>query len=366
VKQRTDREALATVREVLGSVARHNQEGQALYPPVRALAERMALSDSQIPGRLLDRLEPYEADPDLMRQVRAYTADAAAYRLFESSKVAYAMDDYLLGELSESSADKVPTDILRDLPHANPFVLLPSPNFEDEDTRYYSTHIGLPAGAFVYGKRDSGKYMCSTTDPRLDVLGIMFAGEIMSHGRSCFQVLRCSMPLDGDRTSVDEAVATTVKGFRWSSDIGESDPKRLEAWLRRYLTQVFSSVLYVCTDQPDVEVYRPAATTAKQKARKPRRPRAGDIESLVKVGWRLGPELFAERQRYEREDRVPAGDGTRRSPRAHRRRPTWMTYHTGPGGSVPKLKWRKAHWVNTHRLNQPGDGPADVVVRPVR
>lgn len=366
MKRRTDKEALASVREVLGAVAVHNQDGQARYPVVRQLAERMALGDSTIPDHLGRQLAVYEDDPHMISQVRAYSADAAIYRLFQRSKVAYAMDDHLLGQLSESSADKVPTDILRDLPHANPFVLLPSPDFEDEETRYYRNHIGLPAGAFVYGKRDCGKYTCSTADPRLDVLGIMFAGEIIDNGAENFLVLRCSVPLDGDRTSVDDAVAATVQGFRWSSDLGESDPRRLEAWLRRYVTQVFSSVLYVCTDQPDVETYRPTAP-AKQKARKQRRPRAGDIESLVKVGWRLGPELWAERQRHEQAGRSPAGDGTtRHSPRAHRRRPSWQIYHTGPGGSVPKLLWRKPHWVNAHRLDEPGSGPADVVVRPVR
>ncbi|MCZ0981793.1 hypothetical protein O1L60_30745 [Streptomyces diastatochromogenes] len=366
MNRRTDKEALASVREVIGSVTTHVQDGMQRFPVVRPLAESMVGSDSNIPEQLLQRLEPYEEDLRTFTQVRAYSADTAIYRLWERSKVAYAMDDRLLGELSESSADKVPTGVLRDLPHGNPFILLPSPDFEDEETRYYRTHVGLPAGAFVYGKRDGGRYMCSTTDPRLDVLGIMFAGEIVDNGVGCFSVIRCSVPLAGDVTSVDEAVTTTVKGFRWSSDIGESDPARLEVWLRRYVTQVFNTVLYVCTDQPDIEIYRPAAN-AKQKARKQRRPRAGDIDSLVKVGWRLGPELFAERQRHEQENRAPAGDGsTRRSPRAHRRRPTWQTYHTGPGGSVPKLLWRKPHWVNAHRLDEPGSTPTDVVVRPVR
>jgi hypothetical protein len=365
VNRRTDKEALASVREVMGSVARHVHGGQQRYPLVRPLAEAMAGSDSKIPQHLSRQLDDYDDQPTLS-QIRAYTADTAVYRLWERSKVVYAMDDRLLGDLSESSADKVPTAVLRDVPHANPFVLLPSPDFDDEETQYYRTHVGLPAGAFVYGKRDGGKYMCSTADERLDVLGIMFAGQIIERGVGCFQVLRCSVPLDGDTTSVDAAVTRTIKNFRWSADTGERDPARLEAWLRKYVTQVFNTVLYVCTDQPDIETYRPAATT-KQKARKQRRPRAGDVDSLVKVGWRLGPELFAERQRHEQADQAPAGDGaTRRSPRAHRRRPTWQTYHTGPGGSVPKLLWRKPHWVNAHRLDEPGSGPADVVVRPVR
>ncbi|MEW1675502.1 hypothetical protein AB0O47_19970 [Streptomyces noursei] len=364
MNQRTDKEALARVREAIGSVAAHVQGGQRRFQLVRPLSESLMTGASRIPQHLVDRLP--DDDPWAMRETRQYTADAAAYGWWQRSKVAYAMDDVLLGSLSESSTDEVPTAVIRDVPHPNPFILLPSPDFDDEETQYYRHHIGLPVGAFVYGKRKGGNLLCSTADERLDCLGVMFAGEIVEGGRSVFQVLRSSIHLDQEKTSVEQAVARTVEGFRWPPDVGESDPRRLENWLRKYLTQVFNTVLYVCTAQPDIETYRPSSAT-KQKARKQRRPRAGDIDSLVKVGWRLGPELFAERQRYEQADRAPDGDGSaRRSPRTHRRKPAWQTYHTGPGGSVPKLLWRKPHWVNAHRLDEPGSGPADVVVRPVR
>ncbi|MET9119881.1 hypothetical protein [Streptomyces sp. NPDC004528] len=352
-----------SARGALEAMANHVQGGYSAFPITRPLAESMASGNVKIPPHLLAQLPD---DPDDYTEVRAQSADAGVYQQWSRTKVVYAMDELLLNELTDSTSDEVPAAIMRNIPHPDPFVLLPTPDPDSEDTAYFARHVGIPMGAFVYGKRHGARYMCSTADEDLDALGILFVGHLLlDEGGDCFQITRCTVPLDEKMTSVEHTVDWTVKNFRWSSDTQESDPARLEQWLRTHVAQVFHSVLYVGTNQPDIETYEPAKVrNGKQK--KPRRPRPWDINQLVKIGYRLGPELFAERQQYENESRTsqPADGPARRSPRPHRRRGKYQIYWTGPGRTVPKSVWRRPHWVALK--GQDPEGPADVVVRPVR
>jgi hypothetical protein len=127
-------------------------------------------------------------------------------------------------------------------------------------------------------------------------------------------------------------------------------------------------LLYVCTEQPDIEVYQPRATRhgkpTKRQAR--RRPRPDDIDTIVKLGFRMGPVLHQARSQWEQSQSTQPGtaDGERRV-RPHQKKGHFRTYWTGPGRVEPIVKWIAPFWVNENLLGDSGE-PKDVVVRPVR
>lgn len=338
-------------------------------PGVREAAQYMASAnnDGRMPGQLMRY--PYFARshpefPEIMATVR----DCAIFRLWALSKVVYAMDDDLLSYLSESSASAIPTEILRAVPHANPYVLLPRPDPEDSQTVYYRTHIGVPWGAFVFGRYRDAELMCSTRDEQREDLGLMFLGLLESEGETVLQTVRCTIPLRERLITVENVVNATIAGFTFNEHLAEDDRSKFEAWLRTYVAQVFNSLVYICTDQPDIEVYRPGVNKAgkvkKSGRRQQRRPRSSDINEIVQLGFRMGPALHQARQQWEREQaQQSTGAGARQPP--HQRRGHYRTFWTGPGRQVPKVRWIAPYWVNQDLLDTAG-GPKDVVVRPVR
>jgi len=300
---------------------------------------------------------------DTMAEVR----DCAIFHLWGQSKVVYAMDDDMLGYLSESSASSIPTEILRNLPHANPYILLPAPDLDDPDTAYYRTHIGVPWGAFVFGRYRNAQLLCPTNDERREDLGLMFLGFLEDEGTPDLQTVRCTVPLREQTLTVESVVSATVAGFTFNEHLAEDDRSKFEVWLRKYVALVFNSLVYVCTDQPDIATYRPGFNRAgklKKSARgQQQRPRPSDIREVVQLGFRLGPALFEARQRWEREQgQRPTGTGARQPP--HRRRGTYRTYWTGRGRQVPKLKWVKPYWVSQDLLGD--EAPQTAVVRRVK
>lgn len=144
-------------------------------PGIREVAQHMITdNDGRIPEHLrYPHLQPGHPD---FSEVMATVRDCAIFRLWAQTKVVYAMDDTLLGYLSESSASTIPSEILRGVPHANPYVLLPKPDLDDPETAYYRTHIGVPWGAFVFGRYRDAQLLCSTRDERREDLGLMFIG----------------------------------------------------------------------------------------------------------------------------------------------------------------------------------------------
>ena len=221
-------------------------------------------------------------------------------------------------------------------------------------------------GAFVFGRYNEAQQLCSTRDERREDLGLMFVGFLETDEGLVVQTVRCTVPLGKRTITAETAVNRTIAQFIFTDDLAEEDRSKLQAWLRRYVAQVFNSLLYVCTDQPDVETYRPRINRAgkPKKHRKQRRPQLDDIDALVQLCFRMGPALHQARQQWERQQQAAAGESGRRY-RPHRKRGHYRTYWTGPGRQVPKVKWIAPFWVNQDLLG--GDtGLRDVVVRPVR
>jgi len=334
---------------------------------IRNLAQHMASpeNDGRVPEHL--RYDYFHPGHPWFAEALAQARDGAIYYLWTQSRVIYAMDDDLLVYLSESSASSIPTEILKGIPHVNPYVLLPAPDLDDPETAYYRTHIGVPWGAFVFGRYRNAELLCSTNDERREDLGLMFLGFVESDGRVGLQTIRCTVPLRERTLTVESVVNETIAGFTFNEHLVADERNRFEAWLRRYVALIFNSLVYVCTDQPDVERYRPGVNKAgrvKKRARRHQaRPRMDDVSELVKLGFRMGPALFEARQRWEREQAEPPSPGSGRRQRPHQRRGHYRTYWTGPGRQVPKVNWVAPYWVSQDLLGE--DATKDVVVRPV-
>lgn len=274
----------------------------------------------------------------------------------------------MLGYLSESSPSQIPTEILRNLPHTDPYLLLPQPDFTDPQTNYYRTHMGIPLGVFVFGRHNDAQRLCSTISDRREDFGLMFVNILDTKDGPVSSMLRCTIPLRQQMFTVEDAVNTTIGKFNFTGDLAEDDPTKLEAWLRTYVTQAFNSLLYVCTDQPDVETHQPGSQRAGKpaKSRERRRPRPDDIETVVKLGFRMGPALHEARKKWEHApQRQPEPGDPRSRTRPHQKKGHYRTYWTEAGRLVPVVKWIKPFWVNGDLLSG-SDGPQDVVVHPVR
>lgn len=363
LERRSNKDILSVAKTTIEAVADQIRRNENL-PGIRELTEHFITSDDmQAPPHLMYRAAAGGQMP--LREVLATTADCAIFRLWSRSKVVYAMDDLLLGYLSEASPSPIPTQILKNLPHANPYLLLPKPDLTDPQTTYYRQHIGVPLGAFVFGRYNQAQQLCSTADDKREDFGLMFVGLLETTGQPELVTLRCTLPLRGQTFTVEDAVNATVAKFNYTDDLAEDDPAKLEAWLRTYVTQAFNSLLYVCTEQPDIEEYQPGRprTGKPAKSRERRRPRPDDIDMVVKLGFRMGPALHAARARWESQQQATGASGTRKRP--HQKRGHYRTYWTGVGRTLPVMRWIDPFWVNEDLLGT-DDEPRDVVVRRVR
>lgn len=119
------RKILATAKRSIESIAEQVRRFERT-PGVRELARHFVASGgTRIPARLfIPELVPGHPH---RRETLASITDCATFRLWSRSKVVYAMDDLLLHYLSESSPSRIPTSILRNLPHPDPYILLPKP-----------------------------------------------------------------------------------------------------------------------------------------------------------------------------------------------------------------------------------------------
>lgn len=332
-------------------------------PGIREVAEHMSSpeNDGTVPEHL--RYPHFHPSHPFFPEAMARARDGAIFRLWGRAKVVYAMDDDLLGYLSGSAASSIPTEILKGIPHANPYVLLPAPDLDDPETSYYRTHIGVPWGAFVFGRYRNGELLCSTNDEQREDLGLMFLGSIENDEEAALQTIRCTIPLRERTLTVERVVNETIAGFTFNEHLQEDEQARFEAWLRRYVALVFNSLVYVCTDQPDIQVHRPGINKAgkvkKSARRQQRRPRPSDIREVVQLGFRMGPALNEARRRDSEQRQAGPGTGTRQRP--HQRRGHFRTYWTGPGRRVPKVNWVAPYWVSQDLLGS--DTPQTAVVR---
>jgi hypothetical protein len=365
--RRPNKEILADAKAGIELFAKWLRQYEQV-PGISELAQHMASPENtgSVPRHL--RYPYFHPSHPFFPEAMARGRDSAIFRLWGKAKVVYAMDDDLLGYLSESSVSSIPTEILKGLPHANPYVLLPAPDLSDPETEYYRTHIGVPWGAFVFGRYRNGELLCATNDERREDLGLMFLGFIENDEETALQTLRCTIPLRERMLTVESVVSKTIEGFTFNEHLQEEERTKFEAWLRKYVALVFNSLVYVCTDQPDIESYRPGVNKVgkvkKSAQRQQRRPRPSDITEVVQLGFRMGPALNEARRRREHEQAQQSATGTGIRQPPHQRCGTYRTYWTGRGRQIPRLRWVAPYWVSQDLLGD--EAPQTAVVRRVK
>lgn len=337
-------------------------------PVVRALVAS-TVNGEEVPEGI--RLVLGTMGPDAYANVMRATTPGVVTGFWERAKVVYATDADLMQYLTDRDV-AVPAGILRTLPHPDPYVLLPLP---DQDTGP-GQEIGVPYGAFIFGRYGDGNHPCSTADPRMTDLGVMFTIRLPGQPGRLF-TLRCIIPLPAGPTAVatvGEVVSKTIARFHYSpgmSGITTDQRQKLQPWLEAYIPQVFGTLMYVCTDQPDTSVWtRPQAPPRRKNAgrrpgRRARLDHPADPDTIVSLGFRLGPALREAQERHEQAyrggSREPQSAGWKQPP--HQRRPHLQTFWTGAGRTVPRLRFVNSYWVGLDQLAEP---PATAVVRPVR
>lgn len=326
-----------------------------------------------------------EPDQDwMMAELDRVVRRVAIHKMWAKSKAVYAMHPHLLRYLASGSVERgLPVAVLDRLRRPNPFLLMPpTPLPRKVASAVAGTVMAEPlAGLYVFGKWEDGTRMCDTNGDRRDALGLQFllaspdtggaASRLPAPGLSQeANVIRATVPLD-KTFNVDGSVAATLARFQFGSATGlpGDHAEALRTWLPWAVRQALLSILYLCTDGPDIVEYR-RGTGKTTKGNGKRAPRADSEEAAVvqEVGFRLGPTWHAARVRYERAaktETAPEGTG-RRMPPHYRGAALNALYWTGPGGAVPAFRERRETFVHADELaaGTEHEGPATVI--PVR
>ena len=359
----TGQDDLRAARSALDRFALVFRRNEQEIPGVRELAQYMAGPDSipAVPAGLLARYPYFRPGHPLHAEAARCARDNSVYYTWLRSRLVYAPDRDLLAGLTRSASSAIPPQVLEGIPHPDPYILLPAPHLSEEEAGAWR-EIGVPLGAFVYGRRQDGM-PCSFADQRRTDLGITFTNIVRLPGGSTLpSTLRVSLPLRGAPLTIGEMVQSAIGRFRFNGDLPASERANLETWLRRHIGQVACTLLYCCTPDPDMTTVRRRDPAGKKGTR---RLRPGEIAQLEGIGYRLGAALVqarAQAGRHAAGDAGDAGPGGRLVP--HWRGWHTQTYWTGPGGAVPQLRWILPLVVNKDALGPGQELP--VAVRPVR
>lgn len=267
------------------------------------------------------------------------------------SKQIYWIDPDLEKELTEdpSVSDTIPTEVLKRLP-------------------YHCVYIKTNA-VMCYGERIDGffahlEYDVDTQDSELRFLPVTKRAEVLQ-----------GVSLHIDRPTIRDAFvrfrevaamrAKELSGIDISSAVPEQSLQEFETICRRLLPLV----VYLCADETDLLVAKPAENTEQKTEQKTDRPqtattvrdRYAEIQTWH-VGYRIGPAI---RKYYEKQEEAAAfGEhtGSHTPKRPHIRRAHWHHFWAGSEGSRHLIvKWVSPIFVNVGRET---DLPA--TIHPVR
>lgn len=267
-------------------------------------------------------------------QIRADCQDMALVRRWRKHRIIYTLDSDLAAELALTDPDgKIPGGLVRQLPHPDPFLVLPEPIKTVTDDGNASWIVG----ALIYATTRED-YLASTADTSAASISLMLVGEIRDDqgrrqfcddGTPDYTWSRVTLPPGG--CTVREAEAAVRKSWA-ASVITTRGTARAEEVIGLAIERIVPMVLYLCAANAERRT-APAVATKKLVDGSPRK---GKAPRVIEHGYFLGPKLAAARRRAER----PAASApTGRHMRPHIRRAHWHTFLTGPGRTVPVLQW---------------------------
>lgn len=322
-----------------------------------AIATEAALGDGTSKARSLP-LQPL--NNNRVRQIVFTAQDVATRRVWQQHRTAYDIDPALWEELGEVDEDMVlPGSVFQHLPHPDPFLAIPDrPTYALADGNTART-VGcfitgrsgarVPAPDEFTGPHTALGWPLSTHSPHAEGgLVVTIMSEVLDRrtGRprrvphmgnvpDCL-IARVTFNLRGEvrvGDLIDEIAARYDSGQE--GDI-------FNATVRPMLRRIIAALLYLCATNADLRpLPAPAARRAVKGGGRPAKP-----PKVVTVGYTVGAGLRAWHK--ARSDAERATGGTGRHVRPHVRRAHPHLYLTGPGRTVPRVRWVWPVRVNVH------------------
>ncbi|OXR40244.1 hypothetical protein B7C42_07669 [Nocardia cerradoensis] len=262
----------------------------------------------------------------------------AAERVFEwlQNRVVYRVHPELAASLVDTDPSaQIPCEVLRRLPHPDPFVAFPIPLLAPHSTGAMQV-VAPPVyvGMLVTGLNDQLE-LCSTADPRLRLLSVALIGRVQPvGGEPHYPWEAIEIPCRTERFTIDEMIQMR-RALRGNAS--EAEHTEIESNAYRL---AISLLLYLCSDRQDAK--SPVLVPSKRTKR--RRVHGGG--TVVDIGFDIGPKLFDARQAAS-ETASESG----RQVRPHIRRAHWHTYWTGPRDN-PTADVRWLHPILVHSADR--------------
>lgn len=272
---------------------------------------------------------------DIRGLIDTAVQDEVIVRRWRRHRIVYAVHHDLADALIATDPDsRVPCgDLLRMLPHPDPFVAFPRPISmraagTDEEVRY--------VGFYVYGMNahDQGVSTAAPSARRLSLMciGVVYGqdGEPRRSPRGILDLVYARMSLPAEAMPHRDVVLDVFRRFT-VRDRDASDTPSADVSVPALLQVALPVLIYLCAQNADRELAAPKEVTR----RRGRRAAPGRLPTVVKLGFRLGPKLNAARRAAE----ASGGDGTGRRMRPHVRRAHWHTFRAGKGRQDTVLHW---------------------------
>lgn len=244
----------------------------------------------------------------------------------------YRFDDELAHELGQTVVEKIPTDVLKNLPEYAPFIELG----------------GVELEVYQFESRNEKEYNLSKWKP-FEVVGFWFNYEPQIEEDSpdavCFSMLlkdgalqTLKLPLvDQD---LNKCIESLIEGKKTAFMQDTTDEENLRADTKqralRIIQIMLSRVLYLCSREPDI------SGVVKKPAKHRRKPLflGAKRDNFITVGERFGGAV-REWRAQERDDseEVEASEPTGATVAPHIRRGHWHLYWVGKGRQTPEIKW---------------------------
>lgn len=280
--------------------------------------------------------------------------DAVVMDRWAQHKIVYTVDpdaaDAIINTDWHNTA--IPADILRAIPHPDPFVALPAPIHIPHDSGGYEQYEGfIITGVRRKPGAPESRVRSSTTHPANSELCLHYYARLVDANKNpvteyvtdIFGRRRKAHPIIGMRILTPLVDATMDERYDYALADVRNNPTGDEGWaddtitttaIDTLVTTGLALTVYLCSDNPDT------ATTgirARPRTHKTRRDQPNAPITVTGLGYRIGAALRDHKHRRSSQPHTSA-TGTR-TVAAHVRRSHIHTYRVGPGRRRTILKW---------------------------
>jgi hypothetical protein len=262
--------AADTVETVASALRAHARMTDARHGATFTSIVNAVNDMSPLPGGVLDGL----SREDRLHLVHA-AQDLVTVRRWQTHRTVYTIDSGLTAELADTDPESVVPgggDLLRQLPHINPFLVLPEPivlpiGDGQELTRY--------DGGFLYGLGATDERLLPTNHDDAERLGLMFCGRVLTpDGRpqinedGIADYVFSRMMLPAASMSMGALIQHVRQRFTPRDELGEM-PERPQV-VDRLVGVTVPIIVYVCAANAERRT-APGVATRKVAARSGRR-----------------------------------------------------------------------------------------------